>query len=65
MEKNKLHSGGKKDYKKELLRKMEEELKQVNELEINREGKKTLIEKIKLKFKEMLNQSDDSLFLSN
>ncbi len=68
MEENKLYSGGQKQHIKELKLERTQKIKEIKETDdtiISSKDKKSLIRRIKLKFKKFLEQTNDSLYLTN
>ena len=63
MKENNLHAGGQKDYIRDLKKQQESELKKLDKILITEEGKQSLVNKVKAKFKRLIGQSDDALFL--
>ena len=65
MKENNLHSEGQKDYIKEVLKQQKKELKDLEQILISEEGKQSLVKRIKSKFRQLIKQSDDALFLTD
>lgn len=58
-----LHSGGQQEYITELKKQKEQEISDVRQSQLTEEGKTKLIDKIKARFKKLIMDSDQSLFV--
>ena len=59
-----LHSEGKKDYIKELKRQRDKEIEEVRNNKESDSKKVSLVQKIRLKFTKLIEDSNESLFIS-
>lgn len=58
-----LHSDGQQDYIKDLKKQRAQEISEVEKSHLTEEGKFKLIHKIKARFKKLIMDSDQSLFI--